>query len=333
MPQSSKITTHQLTPPWEKHLCSDSLDRMLDQSLQQFEPGVRSRASYEGRMKFDDLALMGPPGRLQGGLHCVGRLFPILRRIAEHRDKETFPCAFHANLGKAIPLFETVTFTAEYHSSEKPGWALTTRFMETDRLNAALWSMSNRTLLSPDAWLDWRRRYEEQRDSPERENLILFGTNYQRTEDLMWCTFGPNSENAHTRAQDRFAVDEGSYGLSFVCYHLDILGALAQRRATEWSPHFTTHVSLALATERLPRDRKLLAIGDRSGLRPSRLSRLRPVHVDGEMRGTTTTGVLLTDESFSTVYSYGWVSVHPISHERMSSLIEKFKAIETGRSG
>lgn len=325
MSQPRNVTVTQLTPPWEKHTCSESLDRLIEESLQQLERSSPTPARYKGQMKFDNLALMGPPGRLQGGLHCVGRLFPILRKISEHPDEQTFPCAFYTRLGRAIPLFEEIDFTATYHSTTEQEWRLTTRFQGTDRLNAALWSIKNRDLLSPDAWRPWQERFEAACNSDKREDLVLFGTSYQRTEDLMWCSFGPNPDDTELKSLQRFAVSDSDYGLAFVCYHLDILGALAQRKTMEWTPHFTTHVSLALAGDRVPRDRKLIAIADRSGMRPDPLSALRPVSINGQERGTTTTGVLLTDETFSTVYAYGWVSVHPISSERMSSLVEKFQ--------
>lgn len=328
MEQDKNIPIHQLTPPWKKYAGAEPLDRLLDQSLLAVDRQEGPAGRYRGRMKFDHMALMGPPGRLQGGLHCVGRCFPILKRIPEHQGENPFPCAFYVRLGKPLPLFKDVDFTAGYARRGPRQWHLTTRFSGTERLDAALWPADGRPEFMPEHWSSWRDRYRKALQDSRRDKVTLFGMNYERTAELMWTTFETTQDEWGRNSLRRFEVEPGRYSLSFMCYHLDILGAMAQREAQEWAPHFTTHVALGLKAERIPAGSRLLAIADRLSKRPDRFSTLPPVIVNGEKRSTTIARTILTDEDFSEIHAYGWVSVHPISVERMATIVGQFTRAE-----
>ncbi len=147
--------------PWGDAAGWKPLDTLVEDSLLSMKELERSPDGihrFRGEMKFAHQALMGPPGRLQGGLHCVARIFPLLRRISIHEHASTFPCRIYVRLEKGLPLHETVPYEASYQRSKDGSWWITSRFCDTDKLDAGAWSVGNSPLLDSAHWAPWRDR-------------------------------------------------------------------------------------------------------------------------------------------------------------------------------
>jgi ketopantoate reductase len=86
-------------------------------------------------------SLVGPPGRLHGGLHAYARLFRILEEIPAHDGARTFPCRATLRLGKPIMLGEPVAFEGRYRH-DADGYTLEIRHDETERLSGTVRSVA-----------------------------------------------------------------------------------------------------------------------------------------------------------------------------------------------
>lgn len=313
--------------PWTFLPQTDPLDDLVDKSVCSVKSAGEPHGEmsfFEGSMKFDNMALMGPPGRLQGGLHCVARTFPILHRIETHKKKRMFPCAINVRLAKAIPLFQEVPFTATYSEGEN-GWWLTSRFLKTDRLDAAAWQLPNRPLLSETEIARWKAAHRQALEEKTRQEVRIMGLDYVGTSELFWGIVPAGSPHDKKSPVHRFLTREGKLSLAFLCYHLDIVGAIALAVQLQ-QPRFTTHVALTIAGDTIPTDETLLFIADRSSEEPDKHSKARPVTIRGEKYGTSILETLLVNESFTKVYGHGWVGSHPIDIERMMKLRDNFIA-------
>ena len=93
-----------------------------------------SETTFQGQARFSP-SLVGPPGRLHGGLHAYARIFPILERLEAHRNVQTFPCRIVLGLYRPLPLDESVTFAGSY-SRTSAGYALSVDHAEGGKLHA-----------------------------------------------------------------------------------------------------------------------------------------------------------------------------------------------------
>lgn len=305
--------------PWKDLTNWKPLDTLVDESLVSMTEhghGLNGLHNYSGTMKFAHPALMGPPGRLQGGLHCVARIFPILRRIERHEHNRTFPCRIYVRLEKGLPLNEEVPFTASYHQTDRGHWWMTSRFSGTDKLDAGAWSVADTSLLHPEKWESWRERFQKVSADPGRRIQKVMTTEYESSGDLFWCRITPEQMQTPAAMLRVFETGDGQYSAAFICYYLDVIGALA--KATEgFHPQFTTQVSLEIAQERIPATEPLIVIADKSTRQPARHSRAKPLEMGGELHGTTLIQTLLASGDFKRIYAHGWVAAHPMDTRRI----------------
>lgn len=305
--------------PWGDTTGWKPLDTLVDDSLLSLQEGSRRSDGihrYHGEMKFAHPALMGPPGRLQGGLHCVARIFPIVRRIGHHEHADTFPCRIYVRLEKGLPLNETVPYEANYHRNPDGSWWITSRFCDTDRLDAGAWSVGRSPLLDPAHWESWKARFERAATDPGQKSMRIMSTEYLFAEELFWTVIDPAAPAAPGTMLKLFEADGGHYSVAFICFYLDIIGALS-KAVDGFNPQFTTQVALEISQERIPVNESLLIIADRGTRRPAEHSRARPVVINGEEQGTTIVQTLLASRDFSRVYAHGWVATHPIDTKKV----------------
>lgn len=307
---------------------SPPTDQLVSQVLADDWDGGSDLAAgkpVSGEMLFDHVGLRGPPGRLHGGLHCLIRTITILRRIPRDAGVELFPCAINVGLGAALPLGKSVPFEARFHKTRSgesgEGWWFTSRFKETDRLQAAAWSITEDEILAPEALARWKKRYERAHKSEQMKVLRTVGLPYYGTDDLCWCASNkPASEGGESYdVMRRFVAHEGFYGTSLICAYLDNAGALTRAAYDTMTPHFTTRVSLKIAQPYIPLSERLLFLGDRAGRVPAKFSRARPITLAGREEGTETSEVLMVSDDFSKVYAHGWVDTHPIDIKRLAA--------------
>ncbi|MCB0220204.1 MAG: hypothetical protein KDH09_10955 [Chrysiogenetes bacterium] len=310
--------------PWAAMKDVPPLDVLFDQSVQhvrELDPHPDGRRRFEGEMEFGHMALMGPPGRLQGGFHCVARLFPVLSRISGHDESRTFPCGINVRLLKPVPLFKKVAFEAKY-KDEGDRWWLTTRFAGSERLDAAAWSLESSASFDPSQWESWKKSYERAEASPGKQTRVIMGLPYVESEDLFCAKVRGVGADEQSDVQ-RFRTEDGHLSLPFLCYHLDVIGALAFAFERE-CPHFTTQVSLALSGEVIPHDETLLCLTNRKTMRPDAFSTARPLEIKGKEVGTQFIEVLLANEDFSHIYAHGWVAAHPMDPQLMLKMTQRF---------
>jgi len=305
--------------PWGDISSWKPLDTLVDDSLLSMEELGRQPDGihrFRGEMKFAHQALMGPPGRLQGGLHCVARIFPLLRRISVHEHASTFPCRIYVRLEKGLPLHETVPYEANYFRSDGGVWWINSRFCGTDKLDAGAWSVGDNHLLDPTHWTAWRDRFAVASKNPSRQMSQVMATEYEHADDLFWTITDPGKVRMPGSMLRLFEAGEGYFSVAFICFYLDIIGALS--KALEgYRPQFTTQVALEISQEKVPVGEPLIVIADRSSRRPAEHSRARPVEVNGELQGTTIVQTLLASRDFSKVYAHGWVATHPIDTKKI----------------
>lgn len=307
--------------PWGDVTGWKPLDTLIDESLLSYtETGVANGARhFAGEMKFGHPALMGPPGRLQGGLHCVARIFPLLRRVQEHDPAATWPCRIYVRLERALPLYETIPWEAAYRRHVNGQWWITSRFAGTDKLDAACWSVPKTEHLDSRRWDRWRERFTAASSRPDLRKVKVMATEYESHGDLFWTRVDPAQIRTPGQMLRLFEAGEGHLSLAFVCFYLDVIGALS-KALDGFRPQFTTLVSLELGTDRIPSNEPLLLIADNSTRRPAEHSRARPVEINGQLEGTDIVQTLLVPADFSKVYAHGWVATHPIDLKKMTAL-------------
>ncbi len=294
---------------------------VLDARVEDFAGGRR----LAGRMNFSNPTLTGPPGRLHGGLHCVARIFPPLSRLRPDLSDGAYPLAIQVKLGKAIPMAQDVDFRAETASLPGGRWWMASRFLSSERLDAAAWALLPEDLFAgsivpPGALSRWKERYQAALAGNEPRRQRFFGVDYAGTGDLFWARI-PAAGDLSRDFLKRFSAGEGFYGPAFACLHLDNTGAIATA-IEAMNPHFTTRLALKFAQARIPAGAPLLFLADRAGRAPEPFATARPVVLGGRSYGTIRTEVLLAAADFSRVYAWGYVSAHPIDYAKMAAALQ-----------
>lgn len=295
-----------------------AVDALLAQSVKSLVelPALRAgQRRFQGQMNFDHVALVGPPTRLQGGLHGPGRTYTILDAIAHHNHATTFPSGYSVRIGSGIQLFKPVSFTAEYQSSAA-GWQLATKFEDSDKLAGLAFSLApTHPVFSPDILNSWRGRYEAAKPSAG-ESIRILSIPHFATPELFWAEFDFQQLFGAAPGLRRFTQDGESVGLSFMTFYLDNVAILSQATLLQ-NPMFTIQIGIAFRTGQIPSRQKLLILADRRNVASPPFPTAKPVLVRGREEHSRIVNVILTDADFTTIYAHGWATGHPMNIELM----------------
>jgi hypothetical protein len=296
------------------------IDRSILDSLRDFDvERTGAQVRFRGTMMFAP-ALVGPPGRVHGGIHPLVRTLPILARLqgAERRRQRI---RLDASLQKALPLETLVPFEGTY-AEGGAGYRLETRFLDTDRLLATASDPPAGALLGGPELARFRDVFEASQAGPAFPLRVL-GVTYQITGaavTLDLASLGAHA-HAHEHALDpashlhRCLLDDGALGLTALCTQLDAVGATA-RGALMRHPQFTRHITLSFDLEGLTAGAPLLLLADRTTIEEDTSPDAPTVEVKGKRYGSARVEVVAADPSFSRCYAHGFVQIHPVDPSR-----------------
>jgi len=242
--------------------------------------------------------LVGPPGRLHGGLHAYARLLPVLDALPQ--PPQAPPVRLRLSLLKALPLDQDCAFTGRYRAGDD--WRLETRFLDTDRLSA----VAEPAGPVPEGLLE---RFAALRGDDEHQfEILTAGTVPMQVGSRLVSVGAAYPAGLDTgSAMNRFLAPGGAGDAPWVCCVLDLLAAVVQGVA--WRSHvLTVKIDITLATAAV--EGPVLLLGDRRS-RPDGTVSLRPLVVDGEARGPMVVSVLLTEPGLQRAYAWGEITLHP----------------------
>jgi hypothetical protein len=263
----------------------------LASAFERFEETARTEdeVRFEGRLRAGP-ALLGPPGRVHGGLHPVLRLLAPLERLTGRAGTSRGPIALECALYRALPLEAPVPFEGTLER-RGDGFRLFTRFAETERLDG--WA---RSVDPAEAAIDpapWREALAEDLAAPEEQTFMARGTVPMRigtrlvSMTMDEAFFAPPDQELR-----RYRREDGALDAPFITVALDMLGACAAGFA--WRTHlFTTRLDLVLVREPPRSAEPLLVLGDRRSIGPRAGSTLPAVEVNGVSRGESEVPVIL----------------------------------------
>jgi hypothetical protein len=248
--------------------------------------------------------LVGPPGRLNGGLHPALRVFAPLARLG---FSATRPLNVSLSLRAAIPLEVATPFTGEAHDDAR-GFVFRSSFGLDGRLLASASSV----LADPEGGLGaFRDEHAVCTELPELKTILARGSVPmrigQKTVQVSMdeAFFEKPSEVGAYRTRDG-AFDDASAGVV-----LDLLGAVAVA-AVQKTSLFTTHLELDFHVRSIPRGTALLGLSSVARTEPDTTSGVKPVDVRGTLVPPTRVPVLLADASLETAFVSGFVTVVPV---------------------
>ena len=251
-----------------------------------------------------------------GGHHAFVRTLPIVERVTSHEHARTFPCSVDVSLQQGLRLEESIPFEASYRA-DGDSWELSTRFKGTDRLVARAHSIPAAPLLSEAEVEHWRALFVATR--PDDDSFQMFGFTVHLSKNLVWLE-SRDPKTTLPESQHADLVDAaGMLGPVFVSTQLDTVGATA-RGALMRHPHFTKHIEIQFATDRIPAETHLLCLADRTRVEEDPSSESAPVEIKGRLYGTARVPVVLVDSEFERVFATGRVTVHPVDPAKFEAL-------------
>ncbi|MCB9627443.1 MAG: hypothetical protein H6725_08740 [Sandaracinaceae bacterium] len=276
------------------------------------EGGAPLRARHDGTLlgeAFFGAPLAGPPGRLHGGLHAYARVVSVLRALrGEEALAEAFPLRCSLRLERPLLLETALHFEGTYRE-DAHGFALTTRFMDTPKLDAHAESAGP---LGPDAVAPFRELVERTAHEPSRTLMIrdsfpvmAYTSGCIMTVDEAFLAL-PRNELAATVRVD------GGLDAAFTCVALDWIGAIGM--GVRWQARlYTTHLSLHLAVDRIPHEERLLVVVDCTRPEVDPEQPLDPVVLHGEPVRATSLPVALLSGDLQRAYATGRVTLLPLA--------------------
>lgn len=300
-------------------------DALLEAAIKTITPASSPRAGvsrYVGQANYDHATLVGPPTRLQGGLHGPGRTLALLPRIAEHHAGLTFPCAYSIRIGAGIKLFENVPFVADYEQSDSAWW-LATRFANSDKLSGMAWSLTAaHSVLSAADLPVWQQRYQRALKLVPQARDVLNIPHYD-SDDLFWAEFDLPRLFSQFPGLRRFSADGQTVGTAFMTYYMDSVAILSQA-VKLLNPMFTIQMGVAFAQATISTDRKILILADRANTQEAPLSTAKPLLINGQFVSSRIIQVICTNSEFTQLYARGWATGHPMDLQlMMSKLVAK----------
>lgn len=288
------------------------IDRSVMESLRELVTETEGDlVRFRGSMTFG-AELVGPPGRVHGGIHPLVRTLPILARL---RGTTEAPkrVTIDASLQKALPLDTPVAFDGTYRDGPE-GYRLESRFLESDRLRATATPPTAADLPTGDALARFASVFEASEREPGSV-LKVIGVPYRVSPSAI--TLDLRSHDAieagsHLR---RCIHADGSLGLTALCTQLDAVGATG-RGALMRHPHFTKHITLAFDLEGLEVGTPLLLVADRTTIVEDSEPDAPKVDIRGTLFGGARIEVVAVDAAFTRCFAHGFVYAHPVDPAR-----------------
>lgn len=261
-----------------------------------------SETTFDGEVH-PTAPLVGPPGRLHGGLHPMVRL--VEPSILAGLPRET-PLRLDLGLRAGIPLDATTAFDGELTRSGDD-FDLVTRFGGDDRLVARASSRLGGFDLA-EAHDEYRACTRE----PEVRNILARGTIPTRVgRKTVSLSMDSSFFAVPDNAMDGYRMRDGGFDEAFAGVALDLIGAVAV--AIVHRTHlFTTHLEFDVHRRTIPRETTLVATASIVRAHPDPNSSVKPVEVRGELVPPTRVPVLLTDADFDELFVTGFVTVVPV---------------------
>lgn len=264
---------------------------------------------FDGTARFDPV-LVGPPGRLHGGLHLAARTFAVLAALDPKGGTPRRAMHLDVALGKAIPLDEDVTFDGALVRSGED-LSLETRFLGSGRLTATARALP--TFAMPSDYGDGLE--EALRDAARTQRI--FGVPFRVTERVVYVELGTD---CHVEGFDftRYLLPDGGLGATWLCAALDTIAAVGLGLA--WDTHlFTTRAVIETSPLPFAHDTALVAITRLDRARPVEGSPIPKVVVRGEALGTTRLPVVLARRADLSPLAYGEFDLHPVDLTRFAT--------------
>jgi hypothetical protein len=245
-------------------------------------------------------ALVGPPGRLHGGMHACVRLLSILDSITPRPVERV---RLQLDLLQPIRLGVPCPFSGRYSDGED--WRLETRFLDDARLDAVA---TPAAAPPPEMMARFSSLHKE--DEPVFEIMALDTVRVCIGSKLVSAAAASPEALDEGTGVGRFITPEGKADAAWICVVLDLIAAVVQGIA--WRSHvLTVRMDLSIATRVL--DGPVLLLGDRQ-TRPDERVPLRPLNVGEEQRGARAVTVLLTDPGIEHAHAWGEISLYPSRH-------------------
>ncbi len=276
---------------------------------------------FRGTMFFPE-ELLGPPGRVHGGIHPLVRTLPILARLRGDASAAT-RIKIDAAMQKGLPIGEIVGFEGRYRD-DGGGFFLETRFLDSDRLLATATVPSSADLPSGPALDRFRALYEDAAKEEARTMRVL-GVEYDVTPSIIAFhlrSLADIDENAHLR---RALLPSGGLGLAALATQLDAIG-VSGRAVRMRHPHFTKHISLSFDVEGLEPGTPVLLLADRTTIVEDETS--EKVDIRGALYGTARVEVVAVDACFERCFAHGFVTAHPVDPARFPAFEDMRKLRE-----
>ncbi len=270
---------------------------------------------FEGMARFESV-LVGPPGRLHGGLHLAARTFSVLAALDRHAKAPACPTEITLSLGKPIPLLDDIGFDGALVTNGA-SFTLETRFLESARLMATARSLS---AFTPPAWLDdeARRTLERQLGEDARQ-IRVFGVPFSMSDALAYVSL-PVGCHDDTHDFSRYLLPDGRLGPTWLCAALDTLAAVGL--GLRWDNHlFTTRASLTFDALPITHDETLVLIARLDHAVPVVDSAMASVTINGRELCTTRVPVLFAKRDGLVPIAWGEFELHPVDPTRFAARV------------
>lgn len=253
--------------------------------------------------------LVGPPGRLHGGMHPAVRLLAPLERLEGRALLDGAPLALALRMRKAILLDTTVPFEGSIETSADGRKLLRTRFDGDDRLDGTLVTPAPGD--SASALARFAALYDEDLRGPELERTRGHGSLDTRVGERLV------SARLDAAFWSESGVDYGRYlgprrtiDPVFTSVVLDVIGAYTLGVEVR-TRLYTTRFEFVVHGTAKADDGVFLLLGDRA-TEDVADSTIAKVDVGGKLVGERQVSVILADERFERALGYGRVALVPL---------------------
>lgn len=282
---------------------SSALDSVVERVEVVFNGSGTQRVT--GSMRFDPV-LVGPPGRLHGGLHAFTRTLALLDWLEIQGVEQLLPIRLDLGLYRKLPLDESVAFSATY-TKLGDEYSFSSDFAERGKLHAVAGrgsSADSRLGWFADAYRRTRGETPVQTIPAQRDIPMHF------FEDVVVVSLDRAMRDGGSPSFARYVRPDGSLDAMSMCIALDLLGAVTMGFAWKsWS--FTARIDLTFESLVVPAGVDVIMMADRR-TEPDPEALVRPAPIgNGTEVGATKVRVLLAEPSFDRAIAHGTITLVP----------------------